>query len=213
MLMNLGNYFLDFKVSSMFSRREPLSSPKGVNAEPRRSWPLARRKRQPLAALCPFAPFHHFGCASCCRRQQASPADFTGSFVVLGGLRQKPAAWVPRRAQLPFHTRMQWRCFYRRARLSAGLVLRQGDSPALRSAVILAREISVSTRSSSPPVVPCHRFKPCKLFLTVNKTSQEPTWKTGFPQTLRPFLFLPEACSGYAVTVNSRAWQKTKGNV
>lgn len=58
MLMNLGNYFLDLKVSSMFSLREPLSSPKGVSAEPRRSWPLAWRKRQPLAAVCPFALFH-----------------------------------------------------------------------------------------------------------------------------------------------------------
>lgn len=148
-----------------------------------------------LLHFVPLPFFTRSGCASCAGGCRLHPLILQGPWL-RWGFEAEACSLGPPPCTAAIPHPMQQRCFYRRAKFSAGLVLREGDNPALRSTVILAREISGSTRSSSPPVAPCHRFKPCKLFLTVNKTSQEPTWKTGFPQTPRPLLFPPRPALG-----------------
>lgn len=177
MLINLGNYLLEFKQYSLqhvFPKyflndsSVPLYSQEGVYANHILSWPPAWRKRQPLAVLCTFALFHQscllWLCFLRCRRLQASPATcLFYKFLFLGtglrGLKRNPRSLGPPEstAAIPHRdaavTLLDRDC---RARFSVGLVLGEVDSLALQFTMILAQGISRSAHSSNRPAVLCN---------------------------------------------------------
>lgn len=181
MLINLGNYLLNFKLYSLQhvfpeyflnDSSVPLYSQEGVYADHILSCPRslspAWRKRQPLAAvLRTFALFHQsyllWLCFLWCRRQQASLATYLFyKFLFLGtglwGWKQNPCSPGPPEstAAMPHHdAAVTLLDRDRRARFSAGLVLGEVDSPILQLTMILAQGIWRSAHSSNRPVVLC----------------------------------------------------------